>query len=69
MVHVQVTAAVLSTGLALSLALSPPAASAAPTNLAAKRQQDEQALQEQVSKLEYLLQQQQTAAKAEILGK
>ena len=66
----QAASAALAAGLAISIALSrPSAAAAAPTRLADKRQQEEQALQEQLSRLEYAFQQQQTAARAELLGK
>lgn len=48
---------------------APSAAFAKPTSLEQRRQEQEQALQAQLAKLEYAVQQQETAARAQIVGK
>lgn len=63
----QAAAVLLSTGLALSMAAGP--AVAAPKSLEQKRQEQEAALLAQMKKVEYALQQQENARKAELLGK
>lgn len=66
----QAVNAVLAAGVALSLTLGTPnAASAAPIRLEDRRVEKETALQEQMRKLEYAFEQQQTAKRAEIVGK
>lgn len=68
--NAQAMTAVLTAGVALSLTLgAPSAATAAPIRLEDKRIEREAALQEQMRKLEYAFEQQQTAKKAEIVGK
>jgi hypothetical protein len=61
---------VLAAGVALSLTLgAPSAASAAPIRLEDRRVEKETELQAQMRKLEYAFEQQQTAKRAEIVGK
>lgn len=70
MAGVQAASAVLAAGVALSLTLgSPSLAQAAPIRLEEKRQEQEAAFEAQLRKLEYAVQQQDTAARAEIVGK
>ncbi|WIA18235.1 hypothetical protein OEZ85_009704 [Tetradesmus obliquus] len=56
----------LASGLALSVAVQ--GAAAAPIRLEAKRVEQEEMLQQQLSKIEYLIQQQDNARKAELQG-
>lgn len=66
----QAATALLAAGVAMSLTLGAPgSALAKPISLAEKREQQEAALQAQLRKVEYAIQQQETAARAEILGK
>lgn len=67
----QAAAGLLAAGVALSLSLGAPAPALArtPVSLAQKSQEREAAVQAQLSKLEYAFEQQQTAARAEIVGK
>lgn len=62
----QVASVILSTGLALGLVLSPAADA---KNLAEQRREQEQQILAQEKKLEYLIQLQENARKAELLGK
>lgn len=57
----------LASGLALSVAVQ--GAAAAPIRLEAKRVEQEEMLQQQLSKIEYLIQQQDNARKAELQGR
>lgn len=61
----QAASLLLSAGVAASLAFAPPAHA----DLASQRAEREAALQAQMEKLAYALQQQDTARKAELLGK
>jgi hypothetical protein len=66
----QAVSAVLAAGVALSLTFgAPSAASAAPIRLEERRAEKEAALQEQMRKLQYAFEQQQTAKKADIAAK
>lgn len=67
----QAAAGLLAAGVALSLSLGAPAPAMArtPVSLEQKNQEREAAVQAQLSKLEYAFEQQQTAARAEIVGK
>lgn len=66
----QAATALLAAGVAACLTFSAPgSALAKPVSLEERRQQQEAALQAQLSKLEYAIQQQETAARAEIVGK
>lgn len=56
----------MASGLALSVAVQ--GAAAAPIRLEAKRIEQEEMLQQQLSKIEYLIQQQDNARKAELQG-
>jgi hypothetical protein len=67
----QAAAGLLAAGVALSLTMGAPAPAMARTTVTfeQKRQEREAAVQAQLSKLEYAFEQQQTAARAEIVGK
>lgn len=66
-VPLQAASVLLASGLALSVAVQ--GAAAAPIRLEAKRVEQEEMLQQQLSKIEYLIQQQDNARKAELQGR
>jgi hypothetical protein len=68
--RIQAATTFLAAGVAVSLGLgAPTAAVAKPIRLADKVAEKEAALEYQLSRLEYAIQQQETASRAEIAGK
>jgi hypothetical protein len=68
MLHcLQAATVLLSSGLALSIAVQ--GVSAAPIRLAEKERERQELLQQQLSKVEYIIQQQDNERKAELQGR